>query len=90
MAFDQPDNAARLRDLGVAQMLSPSRFRTAAVARTLDALLRSPDVANQCQLLATRLRETGSGLESACDAIEQQVADIRWTLPKYSEMLFHN
>lgn len=70
MAFDQPDNAARLRDLGVAQMLSPSRFRTAAVARTLDALLRSPDVANQCQLLATRLRETGSGLESACDAIE--------------------
>ena len=29
-------------------------------------------------------------LRTACDAIEQQVADIRWTLPKYSEMLFHN
>ena len=54
MTFDQPDNAARLRRLGVGRALSPRRFRGAAVARELRELLESAAVARRCAGAARR------------------------------------
>jgi len=68
-AFDQPDNAARLRSLGVGSSLAPGRFHGPAVARELEQLLESEEVACRCREAARRMRE-GYPLEEACDLIE--------------------
>ena len=69
MTFDQPDNAERLRRLGVARVLPPRRFRGPAVARQIELLLGSRDVAARCRTLAARLRDL-DGLAAACDVLE--------------------
>ena len=69
MTFDQPDNADRLRELGVARVLSPARFRGPAVARELEQLLGSTETAAHCRTLAERLSGV-NGLTAACDVIE--------------------
>ncbi|MCE2542968.1 MAG: hypothetical protein J4F30_05985 [Acidobacteria bacterium] len=63
MAFDQPDNAARLVRLGVA------RFSGGRVARHLAALLGSNEVAQRCADLARRF-DNGDPLRATCDLIE--------------------
>ena len=55
MAYDQHDNAARLRRLGVGDGLAPDRYRADAVADRLQKLLDSPGVAERCGELAGRL-----------------------------------
>ena len=69
MAFDQPDNAARLVRLGVARMLPPARFSGARVARQLAALLGSKEVAQCCADLARRF-DHADPLRATCDLIE--------------------
>jgi UDP:flavonoid glycosyltransferase YjiC (YdhE family) len=54
MAFDQHDNAARLRRLGVGDSLAPRRYRSDAVADRLRSLLDSPGVAERCREIAGR------------------------------------
>lgn len=70
MTFDQPDNADRLRELGVARVLSPARFRGPAVARELEQLLGSTETAARCRTLAQRLSGV-NGLQAACEVIEE-------------------
>jgi rhamnosyltransferase subunit B len=48
MAHDQPDNAARIKRLGVGDYLYPKAFRAPAIAKKLDALEASPLVGNAC------------------------------------------
>ena len=73
LAYDQPDNAARLRRLGVASILSPRRLDGGHLARTLRELLASPE-------LPTRLIETArkfehdSALDDTCRLIEEAAA----------------
>jgi UDP:flavonoid glycosyltransferase YjiC (YdhE family) len=55
MAYDQHDNAARLRRLGVGDGLAPDRYRAEAVAERLQKLLDSPGVAERCEEIAGRL-----------------------------------
>ena len=69
MTFDQPDNADRLRELGVARVLPRARFRGPAVARELEQLLGSTDTAARCRTLAERLRGV-NGLTAACEVVE--------------------
>ena len=69
MAFDQPDNAVRLRRLGVGRYLRPSRFTGPAAARELDALLGSEDVARACHAVASRF-EGIDPVAQTCDLIE--------------------
>jgi rhamnosyltransferase subunit B len=69
-AHDQPDNAARLERLGVAESLSPRLFRAGAVARALGRLLTSPDVAAHAGAWSSRLARAG-GVRAAADAIER-------------------
>ncbi len=70
MAYDQPDNAARLTSLGVARSIAPRRFRSPAVAEALDRLLRDPEVSSRCRVLADRISE-GDPLGRCLDLIEE-------------------
>lgn len=60
MSHDQPDNAARLRHLGVGEALAPRRFTGARVTRALDRLLRAETVRARCRDLATRCDPTAT------------------------------
>jgi UDP:flavonoid glycosyltransferase YjiC (YdhE family) len=70
MAFDQPDNADRVKRLGVGDWLKPRSFRPRKVAGKLQQLLESPDVKEACRVLAERLR-SGDAIELSCDLIEE-------------------
>lgn len=70
MAHDQPDNAARLRRLGVAASVPRRRFRGPAVARALGELLDSKEVAENCASVAARLKGSRA-VEQTCEAIEE-------------------
>ncbi len=72
LAYDQPDNAKRLKRLGVGDSLKPKAFRGPAVAKKLRHLLDSPDVAARCQTLARKVNGAKSR-ETTCDLIEQLV-----------------
>ncbi|HEX5506648.1 MAG TPA: nucleotide disphospho-sugar-binding domain-containing protein [Thermomicrobiales bacterium] len=70
MSHDQPDNAARLRRLGVGAALPPRRFTGRAVADALDRLLGSEGVLERCRALAARCDpaaniETARAIEAA-------------------------
>ncbi len=73
---DQFDNAARLRRLGVARVLSLSRCRERALGRVLGELLDSSEVAHNCRDYAGRL-VGGRAVEDACQAIEGLRTDRR-------------
>ncbi len=69
MTFDQPDNAARLQRLGVGRWLPPYRFRGAAVARELRALLESTAVVRRCAEVARRF-DGSDPVGRTCQVIE--------------------
>lgn len=70
MAHDQPDNAARLKRLGVGDWLKPSAFRGPAVAAKLERLLASPETRRCCKQWAARF-DGVDPFREACDAIER-------------------
>lgn len=69
LAHDQPDNAARLKKLGVADVLPPAKFTGARVAERLSKLLASNDVRRRCENWRAELAEA-LPFEAACVAIE--------------------
>jgi rhamnosyltransferase subunit B len=73
MAFDQHDNADRLKRLGVARTIAPKKFWGPAVASSLNNLRESGAVTASCRSLADRLKRDGS-MSEACCWIEQAVA----------------
>ncbi|HEY8601481.1 MAG TPA: glycosyltransferase [Thermomicrobiales bacterium] len=54
MSHDQPDNAERLRQLGVGVSVAPAQFTGTRVADALDRLLHSPTVLQRSNDLAVR------------------------------------
>ena len=70
LAHDQPDNAVRVRRLGVGDFLLPKDYKTSAVLKGLDRLLRSPAVKENCIRRASDVADSRS-LEQACDLMEQ-------------------
>ena len=70
MAFDQHDNAARLRKLGVAESVNVRDFGVERVAAALMAVLESRDVATACGEWATRTRAEPPGELAMADAVE--------------------
>ena len=72
MTYDQPDNAARLRRLGVSETIKPSAYRAPVVARALDRLLTSPEIRERCAKIASRFGRADP-LGEACDSIEHVV-----------------
>ena len=69
MAYDQPDNARRLKMLGVAESLSRKKFRARAVANALDRLLTDDTVHERCHHWA-RECNGAAALAASCEALE--------------------
>ena len=70
LAHDQPDNADRLRRLGVSRTVMPKRFHGPALAATLDDLLRCERTAKACRDVAERFRGADP-LGETCRLIEE-------------------
>jgi UDP:flavonoid glycosyltransferase YjiC (YdhE family) len=70
MAYDQFDNAARVKRLGAGQSLPPRRRSAANIAAALERLMR-PEVARRCQLAARCLASDGDSCAVAAQWIEQ-------------------
>lgn len=69
-AHDQPDNAVRVRRLGVGDFIPPTNYRTGRVAAKLDALLESTEVQESCHQRAQALGGCDP-LVATCDLIEE-------------------
>jgi rhamnosyltransferase subunit B len=76
LAWDQPDNAARVKRLGVGLTLGPHKRTSEHIARAL-AQLMTPAIRDQCRHVAT-LAVADNGLELAADWVEQ-MAEFRGT-----------
>jgi rhamnosyltransferase subunit B len=73
-AFDQFDNARRVRALGVGLTLPAKRLRPDLLLRALRQLLDSAAVAGACQRAAARLR-ADPGLDELCRPLMPSVGD---------------
>jgi UDP:flavonoid glycosyltransferase YjiC (YdhE family) len=71
-AFDQPDNARRARQLGVARTVRPSEYRAEAVASELRALLEDPSYAERASAVAASVAAE-DGPAAAVQAIEDEL-----------------
>ncbi len=69
MAHDQPDNAVRIKCLGVGDYLWPNQFRGPRLAKMLDRLLSSSKVAAACRDYSARLIDDDA-IGKTCDVIE--------------------
>jgi UDP:flavonoid glycosyltransferase YjiC (YdhE family) len=67
-AFDQPDNASRVVQLGVARTLSPKHYVATRVVAQLRAILEEPRYAQRAVVVG-RAVETEGGDQQASDAI---------------------
>lgn len=72
MAYDQFDNAERLKELGIGAQVSVRSFRAPLVARAIEALLESPATNANCSRIAQRLARR-DGLEQSARALERLV-----------------
>lgn len=68
-AHDQPDNAFRVTNLGVARTLFPRRYSAARVAEELRSLLEDPSFARRAAEVGQIVRAE-DGVGAACDAME--------------------
>ena len=70
MGYDQPDNAARMRRLGIARSITPRAFTGLALAEQLASLLGSAEVLQACSMVAAKFAGV-DGLGAACDLVER-------------------
>jgi UDP:flavonoid glycosyltransferase YjiC (YdhE family) len=68
-AHDQPDNAFRVKGLGVARVLYPRHYTASRVVEHLRALLRTPRYSTRAEEMG-RIVRTEDGTEQACQALE--------------------
>jgi len=69
---DRPDNALRLKQLGVAEYLAPPAWSPRNVAAALERVIRSSLVRERCQELARQVT-AADALSAACRIIEAAV-----------------
>lgn len=72
-SHDQPDNARRMQQLGVARVLRREHYTAARAARALAGLLSDPTYTTRAAEAALSIHAE-DGLHAACDAIESVVA----------------
>lgn len=70
LAFDQFDNAERLRRLGTARVLRPTRFTPDAATRVLDELLTMPEVTSACATAKVKMA-ADDPVATACRWVEE-------------------
>jgi rhamnosyltransferase subunit B len=57
LAFDQPDNAARIKRLGAGTYIYPRDYQPARVVEEVRELIRSKEVGRACRVCRDRLRD---------------------------------
>jgi rhamnosyltransferase subunit B len=73
MAYDQFDNAERLRELGIGLAVPVRSFRAPRVAHALHALLTNSSTSKNCRTIAQRLANS-DGLTQSAMAVERLIA----------------
>jgi rhamnosyltransferase subunit B len=68
-SHDQPDNARRVRRLGVARVIRRRRYTAEIAARKIDLLLENATMRQRAAKIGEQLR-CEDGLNTACDALE--------------------
>jgi UDP:flavonoid glycosyltransferase YjiC (YdhE family) len=71
---DRPDNAARLKELRIAEVLPPPSWQPQIVADALARLLQLPTVLESCRNIACRLKDS-DGATAACEVIENAMRE---------------
>jgi UDP:flavonoid glycosyltransferase YjiC (YdhE family) len=72
-SHDQPDNAARIRRLGVGRTIPRNRYYAPRVANELRALLTDASYQERTREIAEQITDE-DGVVSACDAIEATIS----------------
>lgn len=72
-AFNQPDDARRVHEMGVGEIVPPEDFRMERIEPLLKKLTESPDVAAKCRQYAERLASE-NGVATMCDELEALAA----------------
>lgn len=75
-SHDQPDNARRMKRLGVAKVIQKASYTPKKVTRKLRKMLDEPTLAQKASAIAEQLRHE-DGVKTACDALEQLYANTR-------------
>jgi UDP:flavonoid glycosyltransferase YjiC (YdhE family) len=69
-SHDQPDNARRMKRLGVARAIQRASYKPWRVARAIRAMLAEPEYEQQAQNAAREIAQE-DGVKTACDALEK-------------------
>jgi rhamnosyltransferase subunit B len=69
-SHDQPDNARRMRRLGVARVIQRANYTPVRAARKLKAMLESAALKQRAEEVAFQLAHE-DGVRSACNALEE-------------------
>ena len=69
-SHDQPDNARRMRRMGVATVIQRSSYKPWRVARKVRSMLAEPEFEEQARKAAGEVARE-DGVRTACDALEQ-------------------
>jgi UDP:flavonoid glycosyltransferase YjiC (YdhE family) len=68
-SHDQPDNARRMKRLGIAKVIQKADYKPKRVTRKVQAILADPKLADKAARIAEKLRGE-DGVRTACDALE--------------------
>ncbi len=68
-SHDQPDNARRMKRMGVAQVIQRSSYKPWRVARMVRAMLAEPEFEARARAVAEEVARE-NGVKTACDALE--------------------
>jgi rhamnosyltransferase subunit B len=74
-SHDQPDNAARVEQLGTSRTISRKQYSAVRVTQQLRELLEEPSYATKAADIG-RIIQAENGVELACDAIERQLQGV--------------
>jgi UDP:flavonoid glycosyltransferase YjiC (YdhE family) len=72
LSHDQPDNAHRIKRLGIGEFLNPKQYRTDAVANKLHHLLNDRSVQAACRTVQERF-ENVEPFTEACTIVESMI-----------------
>lgn len=75
-AVDQPDNAERVRRLGIARVLARKKYSAATAARELDLLLSSPRYTQAAAAIGLRV-SSEDGAAVTCDCLQPYLDEDR-------------
>ncbi len=69
-SHDQPDNARRMKRMGVARVIQRSQYKPWRVARRVRRMLADPEYGERARVAAEEVAQE-NGVKTACDALEE-------------------